>query len=506
MNRTRSRSLWFGLALSTALVCVHGAVADPTWLPVARPGAPGGRLRPTPRPPDLPVKSRPKNVIVMIGDGMGFNHLLAADLWQYGEARAQEFERWPVAMAMATWSESTRRAGGGPYDPEKHWSIGSWRGSPSIGGGGATDSAAAATAMACGVKTKDGAIGVDAGGRRVKNVVERAEELGKATGVVTSVPLSHATPAGFVAHNRGRGAYEAIAREMLLESGCEVIMGCGHPLWDNGGELVPAEKVDYRYVGGADTWRKLLLGLAGGASDRPAWKLIEQRTEFQALATGETPPRVCGVAQARETLQCGRPGVSAKAENTDAKPGDDPFNPLVPTLPEMTRAALNVLDNDPDGLFLMVEGGAIDWAAHSNLLARVIEETIDFQEAVAAVVEWVETHSSWDETLVIITADHETGYLVGPSWGKAPEDRKSGEQYDQNMQPAAAPFELLNRGAGELPGYQFLSGGHTNDLVPFYAKGCGSERFGECIVGTDPHRGPYLDNTAIARMIFAQWR
>ncbi len=81
-----------------------------------------------------------------------------------------------------------------------------------------------------------------------------------------------------------------------------------------------------------------------------------------------------------------------------ADPYAEPLIDSVPTLEEMTRAALNIVDNDPDGFVLMVEGGAVDWAAHANHSGRVIEEEIDFNHSVEAVVEWVEKNSNWGET------------------------------------------------------------------------------------------------------------
>jgi alkaline phosphatase len=84
----------------------------------------------------------------------------------------------------------------------------------------------------------------------------------------------------------------------------------------------------------------------------------------------------------------------------------------------MTSAAINVLDNNPDGFFLMIEGGAADWASHANQSGRVIEEQIAFEKAIETVIEWVNKNSTWDDTLLIVTSDHETGYITGPDSGK----------------------------------------------------------------------------------------
>jgi alkaline phosphatase len=216
--------------------------------------------------------------------------------------------------------------------------------------------------------------------------------------------------------------------------------------------------------------------------------LIETREEFIALASGPTPRRVLGVPRIYATLQQDRMG------DGQAAPFAVPKLDGIPTLKEMTLAALNVLDEDRDGFFLMVEGGAVDWAAHDHQAGRMIEEQIDFDKAVEAVVEWVESNSSWKETLIIVTSDHETGYLTGPGSGEA-------QLGDDGGSPEWVP--LHGRGRGEAPALQWNIGGHTNSLVPFFAKGAGSQRFEQYAVGFDPVRGAYLDNTDIGRVLFS---
>ena len=420
------------------------------------------------------LKHPPKNIIIMVADGCGFNHIDAADIYQSGQIGAQLYEDFPVACGASTYMA------GGSYEPDIAWTYFDYF-EESV-----TDSAAAATAMSTGVKTYNGAIGVDSGGQPVRNIIERCEQLGKATGVVTSVQLSHATPAAFTAHNVSRDNYAQIAREMIYESTCEVIMGCGHPWYNNDGQLKSSPNT-FKYVGEQSAWNDLVAGTAGGDADADGiddpWLLIQSRSEFLALAQGPTPKRAFAVAQVYTTLQQGRSG------NSYADPYVVPFIETVPTLEEMTRAALNILDNDQDGFFLMVEGGAVDSASHSNQTGRLIEELAAFNRAVEAVINWVGTNSNWGQTLLIVTADHETGYLMGPGSGQTAEG------------PVWNP--LTNNGPNTLPTVEWHSGSHTNSLVPFYSKGRYARLFERAAINTDLVIGPYIDNTDIAKTIFA---
>ena len=212
------------------------------------------------------------------------------------------------------------------------------------------------------------------------------------------------------------------------------------------------------------------------------WTLIQTRLEFQALANGETPKRVIGVPQVYTTTQQARGG------NAKADPFVVPFNVNVPTLAEMTMAAFNVLDNNPNGFVVMIEGGAVDWAGHANQPGRLIEEQIDFDLAVEAVIDWVQKNSNWGETLLIITGDHETGYVTGPNSG---------------ANGATLWNPLVNNGAGVLPGMQFNSGDHTNTVIPFFAKGDDARWFNTAATASDPVYGSYIDNTDIGKVIFS---
>ncbi len=437
----------------------------------------------------------PKNIIVMIGDGMGYTHVDLASLYLSGRAAneiavdaetgeiddvagkgALAFESFPVRVGMSTWSLGQQVDGDeGGYDPLAAWanfdyfSLGDTDGDGVADQDPSTDSAAAATAMASGVKTYDAAIGVDNDGVDVELVTERAIDLGKAAGVVSSVEYSHATPAGYSAHEASRNNYLEIANDQV-NSELSVVMGAGHPCYDDDAE---SKACNYKYIS-EDDYETL--------KDGESWTLVESTDEFSALTTGETPDRVFGIARVATTLQQNRSG-----DRASVAPFVDEFND-VPSLATMTLGALNVLDNDEDGLFLMVEGGAIDWAGHANQTGRDIEETLAFDEAVYAAIDWVEANSSWQDTLLIVTADHETGYLYGAGSGA---DLTAG---DPDWMPMSSYTDA-----------QWNSGDHTNQLVPLYAVGAGAKELRDAATMTDPVRGVYLDNTVLGTLVLEQF-
>lgn len=418
------------------------------------------------------ASSAPRNVILMIADGCGFNHLRAASLWRDGADLFPGWDELPVRLAVSTYPD------GGRCDPTDFWANGPL-------GERATDSAAAITALTTGRKTHNGRLAVAPDGAPLTTLVEAMERGGRSTGVVTTVEFAHATPAGCAVSRPDRDRYEDIAREMLTRTGLDVVMGAGHPLFDAQGR--PAARPDYRYVGGQETWQGLLSGTAGGDADgdgRPdPWTLIQDAAAFAALKSGHAPKRVLGIPRVRETLQQQRPGEAAAA------PFLVPALPDLPTLTDMALGALQVLNADPDGFFVLIEGGAIDWAAHDNQPGRMVEEVVGFAEAVSAVLGWVGAHGGWKDNLLIITADHETGYLTGP-------------------EPAIGPWPacrfrqpLAPDGRGRLPAMRFNSGDHTNALVPLFAAGPGSELLSARATGADPVSGPYLENTDIGAVL-----
>jgi alkaline phosphatase len=250
-------------------------------------------------------------------------------------------------------------------------------------------------------------------------------------------------------------------------------MGAGHPDYDDDGKKT-ADK-EYKYVGGEDVWKKLKAGEYG--------QFIDKRKRFRKYMVGDTPDRVIGVAQVRSTLQCGRSFAAGDNTVDYTEPFQQSLIDSVPTLEEMTAAAINVLDENEKGFIIMVEGGAVDWAAHANNLPRMIEEQIDFIRSVEYALHWVAEHANWDEVLFIVTADHETGYLTTAESGSARD----------------VP---TNDGIGTLPKYVFNSGSHTNHLVPLFAEGKAAQGLLKRAKGVDSVRGQFLDNTDIANYIF----
>jgi len=434
----------------------------------------------------------PKNIIFIIGDGMGFNTKISADYYQYGSINSQIYDNFPVKYAVSHYPAKT---GGYPdalqwstgYNPREMWSNFFYALNDY------TESAASATAMATGTKTYNNSIGMDLNFQPLINLTQIAKSLNKSAGVVTSVEFSHATPAGFVAHNVTRSNYSSIAFEMLLNSKVDLIMGAGNPDYNNDGII---SHNTYEYVGDSLCWMGLQAGntvfQVNGQPDtvedcnndgiRDPWTLIQDKSQFQNLMNGNTPLRVLGVPKIFQTLQQSRSG------DASADPYAVPFVQTVPTLAEMTKGALNVLDNNSNGFFLMVECGAIDWAAHGNQKGRLIEETAELNNTINAVIQWVSTNSSWSETMVIITADHETGMLWGPGSGKE-----------------AIFNPIINNGIHQLPGMTFYSTGHTNSLVPFFANGQGSQLFKIFADETDSVRGKFIQNSEIAQTIKCLW-
>ena len=412
------------------------------------------------------AEAQAKNVILLITDGAGMETWNAASFYEFGTLGRQAYDAFDVKLFMATHPLNTSNTptmteeAEVEFDPAALWASdasdavfeGSLNNYPAYFSGYDyaqnfyTDSAAAGTALATGQKTYNNAINWSNMDGQLTHIGTLAVESGRALGVVSSVQWSHATPASFLGHNASRNEYAALGKEIVESGLATVVMGSGHPMFDANGESVDSpEDNAFRYVGGRDVWQALV----DGETD---YHHIESLEDFEALAEGEIElgdkAKLLGTVQNSATLQYNRKGVGM---------GDLLDNQ--PSLVTMTKGALNILDQNEEGFFLMVEGGAVDWAAHANNLPRIIEEQMDFNHSVKAVADWVEANSSWEETLVIVTTDHGNGLLQG---------------IDSN-ENAYSP--ILNQGAGALPLVRWNSDTHTRELVPLYAKGPGADYF-----------------------------
>ena len=457
--------------------------------------------------------ARPASVILFVSDGASYETWNMAGYWARGERDGAPWSSWPVRLGMTTYPLNTSRTPTGDdtpqvgYDPSLAWSTEpaasderpqppAFPGEPSRVYPSPfrgyqwvkrdyTDSAAAGTALAAGVKTYNNAISWSNRNAPLRPLItDDARRLGMATGVVTSVPFSHATPAVFGANNPVRDDYHGIAREMLSGARLDVIIGAGHPEHDDSGRRRATP--DFTWIGPAE-WAALRAG-------RGAFTLIESTEDIVAIAEGRKAPpaRLFALPRVGSTLQARRDPEVTGADA--ANPSGAAFVPGIPDLATLTRAALEQLGRNPRGFFLMVEGGAVDWMAHANDTARIIEEQLDFERAVAAAVDWLRARGRLEETLLIVLTDHGNGLPLGP----------------ESDRIAWQPVE--NRGKGRLPGVRWHSGTHTNEVTRLWATGPGSECLANFVRGVDPglrdiirHNadGRYIDNTAIVPVMRA---
>ena len=472
----------------------------------------------------------PQNIIVMINDGAGWGTWDAAAYWQYGSREGAPYADFPERYGVSTYPLNTSNQPTGDaaqsigYDPVKAWDATPVPAPdlPFVGyqylASVATDSAAAGTALSSGMKSYNNAINYDNSGEPVEFSTLWAKRSGRATGVVTTVPFSHATPAAFAAQNVSRNNYHQIAHQMLAQGHLDLVMGAGGPGFSvNGqpcGSLLagPASEgceSQWEYVSQED-WGKLAGGSTVGTNRLGPWRLIRTREDFDALAAGRTPTdrALIGVPLVARTLQQARQvdvvGADAMA------PSKVKGLSTVPDLQTMTRGALEFLKKrSPQGLFLMVEGGATDWAAHTSACGtewhygdckgepqygRLIEESVDFNNAVSAVVAWIEANGGWEQNLLIVTTDHDNSMPMGP----------------EAQRSAFEP--VVNNGPAKMPGISFRpTGNHSNALVPLWAKGAGSKLLRARVRGIDPgyrdhvklNDGSYIDNTDVAAVIKA---
>lgn len=293
-----------------------------------------------------------KYIFYLIGDGMGLNQvnlteIHRAELQQKNSTVPLVFTQFPHVGFASTHSQSN----------------------------GVTDSGAGGTALAVGKKTKNGVIGMDSTGTVPhKSIAYAAKEKGKKVGIITSVSIDHATPASFYAHQPDRDMYYEIGKE-IISSNFDFFGGSNFLKSETTFDKQPApslfplfEKAGYKVLKGKEAYIQ---------HPRKSDKIILMNTDGTA--------------------------TDALKYAIDQKPSDL-------KLADITAAAIQSLEqNNKNGFFLMVEGGKIDWACHSNDAATTIQEVLDFNSAAELVYEFYKKHPK--ETLIVVTADHETGGL-----------------------------------------------------------------------------------------------
>lgn len=286
-----------------------------------------------------------------------------------------------------------------------------------------TDSASSATALAAGYKTDNRMLGILPDGTPVQSIAQYAQELGKSTALLASCRITHATPAAFAVHHHSR-ADEFIIAEQIAVSGIDLLMGAG--------------------------WNYFLPENEGGT--RPdSRNLIHEMEDSGYIYIDD-------IGDLGRVVESDKAVVFLEAQDLERYPsrGDQMI--------QLTNIALERLSQDPSGFFLMIEGSQIDWAGHANNAEWMIQEMIDFDNVIGAVLEFAERDGN---TLVIVTSDHETGGLT----------------LLRSEDESVEPFR-----------YEFSTGGHSGLNVPVYSYGPSSIEF-----------SGHYDNTELARKMFKLW-
>lgn len=319
------------------------------------------------------IKKRPHNIILLIGDGMGLGQISAG---LYANFNQLNLERCTVTGLHKSYAANDL----------------------------ITDSAAGATAFACGVKTYNGAIGVDAAGKPAKTILEEAGQRGLATGLIATSSITHATPASFIAHVAKREEEEAIAT-FFVDSGVDLFIGGGKKFFDR-------RESDER-----DLLQQL----------RKKGYVISHYAEKDLKQITPDPEHPFGY-------------LSADNSPLTAESGRDYLEPAARMAPSFLAKRSN------KGFFLMIEGSQIDWGGHAKDAQYIVNEMLDFDKAIGAALDFAKSDG---HTLVIVTADHETGgFSINPG---------------SKM--------------GSITG-AFTTDQHTGTLIPVFAYGPGAELFG----------------------------
>ena len=370
-----------------------------------------------------------RNVILFIGDGMGTSQRDAIRYATVGPQGELAMDDMPYAGRSHTT----------PDDPEEF----------------VTDSAAGGTAIATGVKTFNGAVGVDVEENPVTSLLERAGAAGKATGLVTNSQVTDATPASFGAHVPSRDDQSEIARQYLEESRPDVILGGGEDYWYPEGDpgVFPDEP--------AEDPEEKSAGTKGNLVERAEGLGYEYVSDAAGLEAA-TGTKLLGLFANEEMFQ----------QNPEGE--GDIYDPPVP-LSDMARKAIETLSQDPEGFFLMVEEEAIDEMAHQSNAALTIKAGQQLDAAVAVAKDYASSDAG---TLVIVAADHETGSMAIEDTNEIQNDPDYPNESGEGRTAEDGPFPVANSDKEFL--IDWTTANHTAEDIPVTAMGPG----GEALVGT----------------------
>ncbi|SFS65072.1 alkaline phosphatase [Marininema halotolerans] len=355
----------------------------------------------------------PKNVILMVGDGMGAAQRQAIRLSKVGLNNNLAMDDLSKAGLVHT----------SPDDPKNL----------------ITDSAASATAMASGVKTYNGAIGVNGKKQPVPTVLEKAKKMGKATGLVTTSQITDATPAAFGAHVETRRDQSEIARQFIEVTKPDVLLGGGENyFYPEGTPGKFADDDDSKSIGKSNLIKE--------AQDHGYAYVYDQKGLQRTKSN-----RILGLFANEEMFTSG----------TEGDP-DATYNPAVP-LTKMTEKAISTLSKNRNGFFLMVEEEGTDEMSHSNNAKLAIQSGIEFDNSVAIAKAYAEKHR---DTLVIVVGDHETG-------GMTIEDTNKSDESGDGISQEDGPFPIAHSDKSFI--VDWTSTSHTGVDIPLTSMGPGSK-------------------------------
>jgi alkaline phosphatase len=369
------------------------------------------------------------------------------------------------------------------------------------------DSANTATTLYTGVKSYNNAIGVDIFESSLKSILSEAANLGKSTGLVSSVPIDHATPGAAAANVNRRNKYDGdfpnldnILQQELRIYQPTVLLGGGHPLSNTRDPLPTGVEppTDNTFIT-ASTYNELHNNPTNNIYDYTFLERGANATEVLLNTATNLDPnngdRLLGLYGARgqegnlpvssANGDYSTTGLSMFSWFSSQGLNPDTTRPLLPgetdasfiareinenpNLNDLTLAALKVLEKDNDGFWLMVEGGDIDWSAHDNSLDNLIGTMFDFDRAVGSTIDWIQNNGGWEKNLLIVTADHDHYLTLNPNFADLLATQGA-EALTAALDPAIAGHYW-----GANANTKFGWGSHTNRPVPVYYQGPGSE-------------------------------